>query len=770
MIADAFPNTAESTIRLVYWVGNGDLALPTNASPDERERALRDLEEDPDFWLRFRSDHTAQAMHPLLAVIDHLERDGHPVDAVFLIATRQSPAHPGDTYRIAEALRTRLGDVPVASAPADVRIIEIENLTVASIFESTRKMWRRAAKNGRIIALPMGTGATSGYVGLLLAALAEGVQPLLLELNREDPRQATRLQHSFSVERWLFRRRMWASLANLVAGDDRAHFEILRDQESLVNNRRAAANDQWTAQMAATYSALVAGSPVAAVRMNTALEIRLRDILSGVDKSAESIQEIIRSIRGPDPNRRNVDESLLLVEAAKQSPMVFDRVVTAANDDRLRALWSGGARSWKSLYDGCTKYRHNHRTPLDWREFVDGFIDFAEDQDFRDPTPRNIDNRDFMERPQRFGRCRTPSTPVMIVIRPMGKSDNSAPVIDEAVVGHARRESAESDTPIAAVVRLWTSAIEFFEPNHPERSVRLNLSTERENETLSKEIQTGLRSIVDDIEGDGSQHIKKIIVAVSQGTKAINTAVILESLAIATELDAMIDFIEPARGDLAGTTTHIRSIATLDTRAVSRSLFGNSTVLPLLRHCLEELNPIHGRALMSLAPATADSIIDGLRAFFDEVSDPFAKVARGRDRLERLLPHVALLRDQYVSVHQGRPVIRRDAEELFVTQLSTLLSSATQSTGLPDDCWKKTPDLAPLWTARNALFHDGRMRKEGGPRGPSGVGAIAGLDAHHIGFLCAEAMNLEPPRINANRLIDERSRLVAEIDSLMRGN
>jgi len=733
-------------IQLVYLVGNGDLALPVRAVDAQREDALRELSTSADFWLKRRADHPDQSMHPLLAAINELEATGHSVVGIDLVATKQSPANAGDTHRIAEAMIAALPHLPVHPTPTG-GIIEVSDLSVAGVFSATKRTWGRFTGDGPRCALTMATGATNAFVGLLLGALASGVEPVLIELNTANGIDVGRINESFSIERWLFRRRMWSSLVEQVDGVDKQKFETIRDQESLVNNRRAADNDQWTAQMAATLSALVAGSAVAAVRFNTALEIRLLDVLNKCNLHQQSVRTIIKKTRESDDGMQRLGDADVLHGVAKREPVNFGRVVGAVNDGDLTKLWNGGAKSWKDLYDKCTKHRHTHRTPNDWRGLLEDFINFAREQEFRDPTWKNIKNRKIEDDEARFGHCRTVTSPALLVVRTMGLTDNDVNAIDDAIIDHARKRANQEGLPVAAVVRVCTPEIRTRESVDPWLSRHLDISTGRSRRIVAETIRHGLRDAVNQVERDHKKHISRIVVAVSQGTKAINAATIIEALAFATELDASIEFVEAARNGANSPTTVIRRITAIDPQAVSGSLFGTSSVMPLLKQCANDLNTVQGRKLLELAPRGPHT---AFKKFFDEIADPYRNIPAGPERLDYLGANIAILRHRYVTERGSKRVSRPGTEELFITQLSTLLSGATQltpdqqKTGDAQDCWKASPALRPLWEARNRLFHHGEIRK---------INGIIDLHEGEIVEACATAMGLEPPTVETRRLV-----------------
>ncbi|MFM8517081.1 MAG: hypothetical protein ACKODA_04250, partial [Nevskiaceae bacterium] len=229
---------------------------------------------------------------------------------------------------------------------------------------------------------------------------------------------------------------------------------------------------------------------------------------------------------------------------------------------------------------------------------------------------------------------------------------------------------------------------------------------------------------------------------------AINAATIIEALAFATELDASIEFVEAAQNGAGSPTTVIRRITDIDPQAVGGSLFGTSSVMPLLKQCANDLNAVQGRKLLELAPRGPHT---EFKKFFDEIADPYRNIPAGPERLDYLGANIAILRHRYVTERGSKKVSRPGTEELLITQLSTLLSGATQLT--PDqqktgdaieDCWKASPALRPLWEARNRLFHDGEIRK---------INAIIDLHEGEVVKACAIAMGLEPPAIETRRLV-----------------
>ncbi len=135
-------------------------------------------------------------------------------DGLLLIATRQDPSHPGDTWRLAELVRPLLeGRVPV------VRVAEVRRFDVDGFREATEERLRELASQlgvGEAL-LVMGGGPKVGFIGALLGMIQADHLPQVLEPPREGEahRAPTVRRLEADLVPWLVRTHQYEVLAGL---------------------------------------------------------------------------------------------------------------------------------------------------------------------------------------------------------------------------------------------------------------------------------------------------------------------------------------------------------------------------------------------------------------------------------------------------------------------------------------------------------------------------------------------------------------------------
>jgi hypothetical protein len=146
-------------------------------------------------------------------------------DGLLLVATRQDPPRPGDTWRLAQLARPLLEERGVR-----VRVAEVRRFDVDGFREATEAGLRDLAPRpgeGEV-ALVMGGGPKVGFVGALLGMVQAGHLPQVFEPRREgEAHRAPRvLRLHADLVPWLVRTHQYDVLAHL--GETEAERRVWR--------------------------------------------------------------------------------------------------------------------------------------------------------------------------------------------------------------------------------------------------------------------------------------------------------------------------------------------------------------------------------------------------------------------------------------------------------------------------------------------------------------------------------------------------------------
>ncbi len=140
-------------------------------------------------------------------------------DGLLLVATRQRPSHPGDTWRLAKLAQPLLEHHGML-----VRVVEVDRFDVDSFRSAIEGELRQLASELTIgeALLIMGGGPKVGFVGALLGMIQADHLPQVLEPRREGevdrPPAVRRLEADLLP--WLARTHQYEVLAGLAEGTD----------------------------------------------------------------------------------------------------------------------------------------------------------------------------------------------------------------------------------------------------------------------------------------------------------------------------------------------------------------------------------------------------------------------------------------------------------------------------------------------------------------------------------------------------------------------
>lgn len=721
---------------LFHLVGNGDLALRPGEDPTA---ALARLESDPETGLlERRDDHPDAEASPIPSAIETLKHLGHKVTRIVLFVTQQTPPHPHDTGPWTPVLTKAveaLHPLNLDNAPIDVTTATVTNFSIQGFA-------KRATKQAEIqtdqIVVPIASGATSAFMGILIGAINAGTVPLVVPVGK--PGEATTLSSLVELDlvRWLTRRRMWSAIAALPSAPDHirhAAQQLDRYERHEATTRPNLPTDRASRLISATVSQWAVDDPTwltGLLGIGEALAKTLIDQLPPADRAEVKRQATAWRKLERVSEHTGAHDAQICWEVAKHYPGRWKRWGEAPKglkqwfDDLLALTLAKDARHGRLPETLATP---RNQTTLEYR-FLSA-VSQGNKPSLRQPPRDKIPALAMVDLDA--GHPDTPLPRARLTVRLVGVR-NANGVIDSLIDHHL----STTDTPHD--VRLPSIAIA---SEQTARQGHIPLPP-HDLASATATALTQLRMLTATAEQTHECRIATVALYLNQGTKVMNYAALRAVLSVATELNATVELF-----DVAATNTGASSITALPTDNVellARTALPGDVIRTLLRSAVRFLDVVPAVALANVL--ADDALQEDVQRLAAMMLWPVRSVASHNlaERLRAIAPAVTLLLQQRGEIGD------REA----VTRLAVLLSTATADGR--DDPWKAaTPALEHLWSARNKTFHD---RTDGKFTFPTDLerGCL---------FDIAKAMKvkLDPSTMPWNDAIDLHARILRRIET-----
>jgi hypothetical protein len=737
---------------LLYLVGAADIGL---APSDDYGERLALIARQPALLMDSRSgdDHHTGRLGPLLQALEVAAQQGWIVERLVLFGTQQEPSDAQDTLPIAYTLQQVLTAFDsTVSVPTHVDVVQVNAMSILAFADAAVSVLE-AAGDLRVL-IPLGAGAKSAWLGLLAGTLHAEQAPVVFETN-VDSADCEYVSVDVDTGRWLARRRMWHAIADQLGleADVRKAASVLATLEGGTKRFPGTSigplpSDALQVLFSSITSDAARGNPAWEGRLTALVELAGERLVSKLpENQRRSVELLVTRWR----RMMGASEVASLADICTRVAAYRPRLMTGADGvpAALTRFYFGTAdRPGASrVYARLKKSRHGSgddairlTASMDPSSNLQRFLAGLRSSDGPIEPPLIDQIANLATDHLRLGRPYTFADPMALGVRLLGTSESSE--IAGAVARHLESLCGATSTQPPPMVLIAT------DDTRPSGDSPLVLTVPAVGlGDLREAVLGSLRDVVVDVEtGVPPARVERIGLYLGQGTKAMNLAVLFAAVAVATETGAELSIAEVAVSRAGG--SEIREIPVSDVRSLERSLLDPNSLLAAVRSCIDYAQFGEAARLGHLLPTAYGDLKDDLGAIARMVDGGDPNRLNPADRLAEISPEVGLL----VALED------RVGSVAALTRVSTLLSWATSHPALEDDPWKSRPLLAPMWKARNQVFHEDGWIESAGL-----------LPAATILAETARAVGLdkwEPDDRRLDLAIEARRRLLAKLDAI----
>lgn len=677
----------------IHIAGRSDLGVDDDqnigASIDEMKR-------DPLWTVGKREQSHGFHRTPLGTV---LVESTHPVpDRIIVVATSQSPPHPGDTLHIAEALRDSA--IPFLSAFGDLPTVPKIDVLAIRRFAGLEVMAR--IKESLVdepmdaeVTVEVGSGPATLFNGAILGVFASGRTPsvrVLTDGGDSVHRLSDIVSRHTDISRWLMRNRMWSALAEQVRMSQPQHAQIL---QALADNEGLRKGTGMSAPAVNYAYSSILGDLARGDRSWIPKMVRLIEVGSAKAfgrPGDERIRELVEyasqqfrttpSLARLEPKRMRPHE--LAFQLGRVGGTVFNNCAALGNE--FKSYWNGreGLRGARQLRQGLVRYAHGLKDEDRYQQSLTENLRRLSDLSSLLGGQRALDTESKNVLELGYGVPWDHLHPVKLVARLVGTSESEA--IKSAVSAQFSSERAT-------------------------RQLEVGIGLTESINDLASCVDEISRQFDEDAVGafNADQRIDAIVVVLGQGTKVMNAALMMASIVFAFHNRVSISFTEAV--GRADTGTEVSSMALAGVEKMIGRLVDPLVIQNALISAVDRLDFGSMKALATLMDVEQESQV---RADIKKIEDVLDGVIGDLDPTKKtasVLASISLIVDTIGSTSDADAVLK----------VSLLLSTAT-SDKPGDDAWKDEPELRPIWVMRNDSIHlrfDSRNAKSHRPKVPT---------------------------------------------------